>query len=190
MMPQKIAVVRTLASLLLFLALYSGTTNAEVEKVELKGVDNFSQIQGTTSFAGTRVGFGGATEAEAIASLKNQGFVTVVNLRLTGEENIDLRGNAEAAKPVGLNYIHLPFDTSAPAEDIVEKFIRTVGNARNQPVYVHCGSATRAAALWMVGRVLVDGWNIEDASAEAAQIARKPPQAIAFARKYIDSLEE
>ena len=189
-MLRRIAVVGTLVSFFLFLVFYDEPVKAEVEKVELNGIDNFSEIRETTSFAGTRLGFGGATQAEAIASLKNRGFVTVVNLRLSGEENIDLQGNIEAAKAAGLNYIHLPFDTSAHAEDVVEKFIEILGNAENQPVYVHCGSATRAAALWMIGRVLVDGWDIEDASAEAAQIARKPPQAITFARKYIESLEE
>jgi uncharacterized protein (TIGR01244 family) len=189
-MLRKIAILKTLSNLLPLLLLLAGPTNAEVAKVELNGIDNFSQIHETKSFAGTRIGFGGATQAEAIASLKRQGFVTVINLRLTGEENLDLQGNAEAAKAAGLNYIHLPFDTSAPAEGVVEKFIETVGNEENQPIYVHCGSATRAAALWMIGRVLVDGWDMESAGAEAAQIAQKPPQAIAFARKYIDSLEE
>ena len=94
----------------------------------------------------------------------------MINLRLASEENVDLEGSIDGARAAGLNYIHLPFDTAAPASEVVEEFLEAVGNEANQPVYVHCGSATRAAALWMISRVLADGWQISAASAEAGQI--------------------
>lgn len=56
-----------------------------------------------------------------------------------------------------------------------------VGSLENQPVYLHCNSAGRVAGLWMIGRVLEDGWTIEQASAEARSIATKPEESIAFA---------
>jgi uncharacterized protein (TIGR01244 family) len=183
-------IVVTLAMLFVPNALSGGPTRSEVEETQMSGIENFSQIEKTSSFAGSRIGFGGATQAVAMASLKSEGFKAVINLRLSGEENLDLQGNSEAARAAGLNYIHLPLDTSAPATDVVEKFLATLGNERNQPVYVHCGSATRAAALWMIGRVLVDGWDIDAASAEAELIAAKPSQAVAFATAYIASQRE
>ncbi len=163
---------------------------AQVEKIEVSGIDNFSQIEQSSGFAGTRIGFGGATQAEAMPALKKQGFATVINLRLASEESVDLENSIDSARAAGLNYIHLPFDTAAPASEVVEKFLAAVGNEANQPVYVHCGSATRAAALWMISRVLADGWEISAASAEAGQIARKPTVAIGFATTYLESLGE
>ena len=62
-----------------------------------------------------------------------------------------------------------------------------MGDQANQPVYIHCGSATRVAALWVIGRVLRDGWDIDATREEAEQIAHKPADAIAFATAYIKS---
>ena len=185
-----IAFTASLAVLFVPYVLSGGPAMTQVENVEMNGIENFSQIEETSGFAGAKIGFGGATQAVAMASLKRKGFVTVINLRLADEENIDLQGNAGAAKAAGLNYIHLPFDTSAPATDVVDKFLTIVGNEENQSVYVHCGSGTRAAALWMIGRVLVDNWEVSAASAEVARIARKPGDAIAFATGYIESHEK
>ena len=73
---------------------------------------------------------------------------------------------------------------------VIENILATVGNQANQPVYIHCGSATRAAALWMIGRVLKDEWEVDAASSEAKVIALKPPEAVAFATAYFTSRGE
>ena len=59
------------------------------------------------------------------------------------------------------------------------------GGPTNQPVYIRCGSATRAAALWMSKRVLADDWSMEAAAEEARAIAGKPDAAVAYAEKFI-----
>jgi uncharacterized protein (TIGR01244 family) len=185
-----IAAMATFAMLVVPHAQPGDQAVTQVAKPEVRGIENFSQIRETTGFAGTQIGFGGATQASAMASLKRRGFVTVINLRLADEENNDLQGGAAAARSAGLNYIHLPFDKDATAPQLVEDFLAMVGDQANQPVYVHCSSATRAAALWMIGRVLVDGWDIDAASAEAGRIADRPPEAVAFATAYIRSSGE
>ncbi len=38
---------------------------AEIEKVDIPGIRNFSQIEGATGSAGSTVGFGGATQPAA-----------------------------------------------------------------------------------------------------------------------------
>lgn len=150
-------------------------------------IRNFSKIDGPSGFAGPLVGFGGATQPTAMPGLKSAGFATVINLRLASEDDIAIEANRAAAEANGLNYVHLPFDTAKPDPAVVEDFLATVRETSNQPVYIHCNSATRAAALWMIGRVLEDGWETDAASAEAEIIADKPPAAIAFATAYIDS---
>lgn len=181
----KIRASAFLALVAIVCSLCAASTWAEVEKVDIPGITNFSKIDGMSGFAGPLAGFGGATEPSAMPALKSAGFTTVINLRLADEEGVDLEGSRTAAEAVGLRYTHLPFDAENPAPAVVEEFLAAVGDAANQPVYIHCNSATRAAALWMIGRVLEDGLDIDEASAETKMIAKKPPEAIAFATLYI-----
>ena len=153
------------------------------EKVDAPGIVNFSQIDGSSGFAGTTVGCGGATQSSAMPWLKNEGFVSVINLRLASEEGADVEVSRAAAEKIGLNYFHLPFNPQDLSPAVVDAFVAAVGNEESQPVYIHCGSATRAAALWMIGRAREDGWEIAAAGEEARLIATKPEQAIT-----IDSL--
>ena len=59
-----------------------------------------------------------------------------------------------------------------------------------EPVYLHCSSATRAAAIWMIGRVTRDGLSREQASREAEAIAGKPTEATKHATRYLDAMKE
>jgi uncharacterized protein (TIGR01244 family) len=153
----------------------------DVEKVEAPGVNHFSRLDDSGGFAGSTVGFGGATQPSAMLWLKREGFETVINLRLASEAGAAVEASRAAARSAGIEYIHLPFDPRSPEPDLVDEFLRAVGDKANQPVYIHCNSATRVAALWMIGRVLEDGWELDDAATEVESIAKKPDEAIAFA---------
>ena len=155
-------------------------TPMTVTKAEIAGIYNYSRIDG-------KAGFGGATEPSAMKALKNDGYGTVINLRLATEDGVDIAAERMAASQVGLNYVHLPFDSSNPDPDFLDRFLAEVDAESNQPVYIHCGSATRVAALWMTKRVIDDGVPSEIAEKEARAIAGKPDAAVAFAEKYIES---
>lgn len=58
-----------------------------------------------------------------------------------------------------MRYVHVPFNIAAPAPDLVDRFIAAVTAPENQPAYVHCALGGRAAALWTIKRVKVDGWD-------------------------------
>ena len=64
-------------------------------------IDNFSRIETTPGFAGSRVGFGGATPSTAMPWLKSEGFAAVVNLRLATEEGADVDTCRSAAEDAG-----------------------------------------------------------------------------------------
>jgi len=156
-----------------------------VHKVEAPGIVNFSLLEGSTGYAGSSVGFGGATQASAMPWLKSEGFATVINLRLASEDGATVERSQAAATAIGMKYVHLPFDPHSPAPNLMDNFISAVGEKSNQPVYIHCHSATRAAALWMISRVQKDGWAFDDAANEAKLIAEKPDESIAFASTYL-----
>ena len=160
---------------------------AQVDGADAPGITNFSRVDSSAGSGGPMAGFGGATQPSAMAWLNDEGFATVINLRLATEAGVDVDASRAAAQAAGLKYIHLPFDAENPDSGLVDTFLAVLGDEANQPVYIHCNSATRAAALWMIKRVLEDDWEIDEARAEAEGIALKPEDAAAFATQYLRS---
>lgn len=185
--------MRTLPALILMLtALQPWSANgggARVTALQFEGIENFSRFEGAESFAGTSVGFGGDTQSKAMPRLKEAGFRTVINLRLPVEDGaaVEIEGPRAAAEEAGLKYVHLPFDAEGSDLSAVQEFLLLVGEDLNQPVYIHCNSATRVAGLWMIGRVLRDDLSFDESVAEGEVIAGKPEKAIAFSKAYLDS---
>lgn len=151
---------------------------AQVRKAEMEGITNFSRVDVT-------VGCGGATQPQAMAALKQGGFVSVVNLRLASEQGADIETSRSAAQAAGLKYIHLPFDVANPDPKLVDNFLAAVSDKANQPVYIHCASANRVGAVWMIKRVLKDGWDVDKAREEAEAIGLTNSRLKTFAADYI-----
>lgn len=156
----------------------TAAVTAQVKKGEIEGITNYSRVDAT-------VGCGGATKPSAMAALKNEGFTSVVNLRLATEPGAEVDAARTAAQAAGLKYIHLPFDASKPDPAIVDSFLAAVSDTSNQPVYIHCGSANRVGAVWMIKRVLRDGWEIDKALEEAEAIGLTSERLKSFATEYI-----
>lgn len=153
---------------------------AEIEEMDVEGIGNYSSYSGDRSFAGDTVGFGGATLPVAMEWLKQQGFATVINLRLAAEDGANIEASRNTATEAGLKYINLPFNPKDSAQDIEERFLAAASDVSNQPVYIHCGSGTRASIMWMLGRMQKDGIGAEVVKLEGARIAEKPEEAIEF----------
>jgi uncharacterized protein (TIGR01244 family) len=164
-MPQR------LAPFALALALVCTTAYAQASKVTketIPGITNFARLE-------TTVACGGATKAEAVPAIKQMGFASIINVR-----------EAAAARAVGLNFVNVPFNIASPAPDLVDRFIAAVTKKENTPAYIHCAAGGRAASLWMIKRVQVDGWDearaLEEATALGLNDRLKP-----FALDYIHS---
>jgi uncharacterized protein (TIGR01244 family) len=175
-MPQRIALA------VLSLALFSSAAHAQASKVTketIPGITNFARLE-------TTVACGGATKAEAVPQIKKLGFAAIINVREANEPGADMEQEAAAAKAVGLNFVNVPFNIAAPAPDLVDRFIVAVTKKENNPAYIHCAAGGRAASLWMIKRVQVDGWDearaLEEATALGLNERLKP-----FALDYIHS---
>ena len=177
-----------LISALLIAAGCAGT--GPVVERSMSGVDNYSEIDGAETFAGTQVGFGGKTAPEAMASLKAAGYTTVISLRAESEKGVDHAASRQAAQAAGLNYVVIPLSPDEFSPAAVDEALEALSSADRQPVYLHCGSASRAGAVWMIGRVSLDGLSRQKAAAEMRAIAAKPEAAQAFAESYLDSRGE
>jgi len=167
--------IATTAALILALCTASA---AQVTKREYPGIKNFSRVNAT-------VACGGATSPEAVQALKKEGFVSIVNLRTAEEPEANVDVEAAAAATAGIRYFHLPFKSTAPDTAVVDRFLTVVSEPKNQPVFIHCASANRVAALWLIKRVRVDKWKVENAMEEAKAIGLTSEPLRAFALDYL-----
>ena len=140
--------------------LMASAAAAQVTTENLAGVTNFRQAKSTVACAG-------ATTPEAMAGIKGMGYASVVNLRQATENGADIEAGTAAAARAGLKYVHIPMNGASPDPAVFDRFIAAARAPENQPMFVHCGSGNRAAAVWLAKRIVVDGWTVERASEEA-----------------------
>ena len=150
---------------------------AQVTKESVPGVTNFARVETTIACAG-------ATTPAAVAELKRMGYASIINLRQASEAGADVDAEAAAAKAAGVTYVNLPFNGASPDPAVVERFLKAVTDPANQPVFLHCATANRAAALWMIKRMTVDGWDADRASAEATALGLTSSALKTFALEY------
>lgn len=155
-------------SMVLVSAVAAEAAQADISKASVPGIVNFGYIGKTVACAG-------ATAPAALAEVKKLGYASVINLRVATEPGAEIEASAAAANAAGLRFIHLPFNASSPDPMLVDKFIAVVTDPKNQPAFIHCSSANRAAALWMVKRMVVDRWDAERASNEAGALGMTSP---------------
>ena len=128
---------------------------------------------------------GGQPRVEHLEKLKADGIKAIINLRQPSEHRA---AEEEAkAKELGLRYFNIPVSFGDPKEEQVTEFLKITDDPENRPAFIHCTAAIRAAAFWMIRRVLRDGWSIDAAEEEAKKLGlRESPHLNEFVRKYIE----
>ena len=120
----------------------------------------------------------------AFAKLAANGFRSVLSLR-TAEEGFDVAKERQMVEDAGLRYLSVPVISSAPKPEQAAEFMKVVREKANHPMLIHCGSANRVGAFWMIYRVLDQGWTEEKALEEATRIGLASPVLKKFAQDYI-----
>ena len=121
---------------------------------------------------------------EDLQKMKAEGVRSVVNLRLASEYNFE--EEAITAKQLDLRYFHIPVDKDNLKDAQVEEFLKVTGDPQNRPIFIHCTSAGRVSAFWMIRRALVDNWKVEDAETEARKIGLHNEKLRDWALGYIN----
>ena len=150
----------------------------QVTKEEVPGIRNLSRLETTVACAG-------ATEIDAIPNVKKMGFVSMINLRQASEPGANVPQAEAAAKAAGLKYIHIPMDAAAPDAAVADRFLDAIKQPANQPAYIHCASANRAAAMWFIKRVQIDRWDNERAMKEAEALGLSSAPLKQFVTNYV-----
>ena len=130
-----------------------------------------------------RVATGGQPTPEQVTDLGNDGFNGIINLREESEFNDGPQSHA--ARNVGMQFVRIPFSSQNPSDAAVDKFLAVSDDPALYPVFIYCGSGNRAAALWMIRRVLRDGWTLANAEFEAARAGLTSETLRDYARDYV-----
>lgn len=129
----------------------------------------------------------GQPSAADFAIAKKEGIKTVINLRTPVEMRFDEKG---VLKGLGIEYHYLPFAAPNTLKDeIFEKSLKVLGNKKKQPVLLHCASANRVGAIWLVHRVLNDKVPYDKALLEAKEVGLNSPPNEATAKLYIEKAQ-
>jgi uncharacterized protein (TIGR01244 family) len=153
---------------------------AQVTKSTAEGITNFAQVETTVACAG-------AVKPGSVAGIRKMGFASIINLRLASEQGADIDAEAAAARAAGINFVHLPFNGAMPDPAVADQFLKIITEPGNQPAFIHCASGNRAAAMWLIKRVLIDKWDNDRALEEAAQLGLTSSALKTFALDYIQA---
>lgn len=126
----------------------------------------------------------GQPTEEGLEWIAKQGYKAVINFR-TENEGVDIKAEAEHAKKLGMNYIHIPVSSSALSDDKVDAFMAAMKDPRNHPIFIHCASANRVGGFWMIYLVKKEGYSVDKAEEEARKVGLSNPKLVDFARDYL-----
>src|SRR6266545_2698535 len=122
---------------------------------DFPGLKDYFPIDGTASN-------GGQFQSRDLVTteLAKRGFKSVIDVAGGSEAQAE----GAAVRAAGLKYFLLTIDRAGspgeydPAK--VEPVLKAMTDPANQPVYLHSGNGDRTAMLWMIKRVVVDGWSV------------------------------
>lgn len=128
---------------------FGGSTVLAQSAAEVARADRVSPAVTHYSRVTPQIAAAGLLRDGAVPELKSLGFSTIIDLR-GPEEGTDVERRAAIA--VSLRYINIPVTGDVPTDDQIVEFARAVENAGNAPLLVHCVSANRAGAMWVLYR--------------------------------------
>ncbi len=126
------------------------------ERLRLPGVENAARIA-------PGLYRGAQPTAEGLKTLQALGVRTIVNLRHAHSEDEE-----KTCRKLGLDYIRFPMAASkTPTDEEVRAFLQTVRDPARRPLFFHCAHGKdRTGTLAACYRMAVDGWSLDEATAE------------------------
>jgi len=119
------------------------------------GIYNFRRLSSALTTSGQ------PDEAQ-FAALRDAGVETVINLALSNSPRA-LPDEAATLAALGLRYIHIPVEFTAPTEADFETFAAVMQGLGDTAVHVHCAANYRVSAFLYRYRVERLGWSAERA---------------------------
>ena len=173
--------MKRLPAFLMLLGVLGELANAQgqVVREDVEGIRNFARIESTVACAG-------AITPESVTQIRDMGFRSIINLRRPTEEGANVEVEAAAAQAAGMKYVHLPFGGEFLDPAVADRFLVAITEPDTAPAFIHCAGGGRAATMWFIKRVMVDGWDIDQAMEEATSLGlRETSPTRQFALDYV-----
>jgi uncharacterized protein (TIGR01244 family) len=126
---------------------------------------------------------------EQLKHLAEEGFKSVVDLRVPGEEEQPLSPDEEGEKvrALGMEYLHIPVPKKGMQQGQVDQFRQEL-TVLPGPVFAHCHLGMRAGALAMMHTACEAGMSSDQTLERAEQMGFKcdVPQLKEFVKDYVD----
>ncbi|HWB31394.1 MAG TPA: sulfur transferase domain-containing protein [Vicinamibacterales bacterium] len=162
-------------------ALVPAVSAQQPVKGTLAGVQNYAHVETTVACAGA------VDPDAAMPEIKKLGFASVVNLRQASEPGANVEAEKAAAEHAGLKYFHVPVNGAAPDPKSADAFLAALRTPGAEPAFIHCATGNRAAAMWLIKRIVVDHWDADKAAQEAAGLGLTSAPLRQFALDYAAS---
>jgi uncharacterized protein (TIGR01244 family) len=105
----------------------------------------------------------GLPTEEQLRALADDGFEVVINLAPDNRPLYSLPGEAGIVASLGMDYIHIPVNFSAPTAEDLEKFCDAMDANASRKRFVHCAANKRVSVFVGLYRVLRLKWEREAA---------------------------
>ena len=113
--------------------------------------------------AGPDLATSGQPTEEQLGAIAAAGYNVIVNLALHNDPRYSLRDEATSVRALGLDYVHIPVQFGAPADEDLLAFFDAMDRNAGRHVWVHCAANMRVTAFVGLYRVLRLHWAEEDA---------------------------
>ena len=128
----------------------------------------------------------GQPNADDIQTLRDQGFRTIVNLRLPDDQGI-LEDEEHIVESSGLNYAAIPISPKTIDDIAVMRFSQAVSSTDSQPALVHCGSGGRAGVMTLLHLAIENGWSLQRTLEEGERLGDIAPSETSPYRAFFES---
>lgn len=128
----------------------------------LSEIINYLQISPT-------IGTAGQPTADQFNLIREAGYQAVINLAL--KESPDaLPDEEKTVTTLGMRYFHIPVIWEKPTKENLETFFQTLGQLRDQKVFIHCVLNMRVSVFVYLYRIKVLGEKPEAAYQDILEI--------------------
>jgi len=131
------------------------------------------------------ISIAGQPTAEDIARLRDEGFKTIVNLRLP-EDNGILEDEEHIVEGSGLNYAAIPVSPTVVDDLAVQRFSQAIYDKESRPALIHCGSGGRAGIMLLLHLAIEHGWSVERTLEEGAKLGDLAPSETSAYRPFFE----